>query len=397
MDSLVSVEDALEVVRSSAPSLGRERCALEDAVGRTLAVAVTGGPLPPFDTSAMDGLAVRLSDLGAMPARLPVAGVIHAGDRPAGALEAGTAVAVMTGAPIPVGTEAIVPVEWTRRDGDAAVIERAPSPGQFLRPAGSALPDGALVLEAGDTVTPGAVGLLASVGAVALEVVCRPTVAVVSTGDEVVPAGASPGPGQIRNANGPGLAAQAAAAGAHVLEAHALDDPASVRDTLEAASGADVLVFAGGVSMGERDLVRPELERRGVDWRFWGVRQRPGKPLAAGVLEGVAVFGLPGNPVSAAVCFEVYVRALLDASLGRTPRPLEVGVLEDEVPKATGLHTFARVTASSADRVRLSPAGDQASHAALSLAVSDGLAHLPAEWDAAPAGVEVAFQRWPWR
>ena len=246
-------------------------------------------------------------------------------------------------------------------------------------------------------MTPGAVGLLASVGAARLEVVRRPVVAVVSTGDEVVGAGESLGPGQIRDANGPGLDAQVVAAGGVTARGHALDDAPSVRAALEAALEADVVVFAGGVSMGERDLVRPELERRGAEWLFWGVRQRPGKPLAFGVLEGRPVFGLPGNPVSAAVCFEVYVRALVDAALGRPAPALEVGVLEAEVPKAGGLHTFARVAASRDGGLRLRPAGDQASHAALSLAVSDGLAHLPAEWDAAPAGLEVAFQRWPWR
>ncbi|MGB3542064.1 molybdopterin-binding protein, partial [Rubrivirga sp.] len=178
---------------------------------------------------------------------------------------------------------------------------------------------------------------------------------------------------------------------------HALDDAPSIRAALDRALEADVIVFAGGVSMGDLDLVRPELERRGVEWLFWGVRQRPGKPLAFGVLDGRPVFGLPGNPVSAAVCFEVYVRSLLDVMLGRTVPPLEIGVLEDEIPKAAGLHTFARVMASRGDRLRLSSAGNQASHAALSLLVSDGLAHLPAGLEDAPAGLEVEYQRWPWR
>ena len=398
MDRLVSVEHARRAVLDAARVVAAEPVALAESVGRTLAEAVTGGPLPPFDTSAMDGLAVRLADVSSVPARLEVAATVHAGDGPPGPIPAGAAVAVMTGAPIPANADAVVPVEWTRREGDAAVVERAPAPGQFLRPAGGALPAGAVVLGAGAVVTPGAVGLLASVGAARLRVRRRPVVAVISTGDEVVGADETPGPGQIRDANGPGLAAQVRAAGAEPLALVAGDDPASIARALDAARAADLVVVAGGVSMGERDLVRPELEARGVAWAFWQVRQRPGKPLAFGTLGATPVLGLPGNPVSAAVCFEVYGRPLLAACLGQRPVPPEPARLAAPVPKAEGLHTFARVTASrDADgRLLLSPAGDQASHAALSLATSDGLAHLPADWPAAQAGAPVAFQRWAW-
>ena len=166
MDPLASVEHARRAVLAMARRGATEPVALRDAVGRTLAAPVaSAGPLPPFDTSAMDGYAVRLVDLAEVPATLPLAGAVHAGDGAPGRLAAGTTKAVMTGAVLPAGTEAVVPIEWTRRHGDAVWIERAPTPGQFLRLRGSALADGTVVLEAGAVVTPGAVGLLAAIGA----------------------------------------------------------------------------------------------------------------------------------------------------------------------------------------------------------------------------------------
>lgn len=401
MDTFIPFEEARRRVLGSAVLTGAETVPLADALGRTLAEPVVSDePLPPFDTSSMDGFAVRAGDVGAVPTALPVAGTVHAGDVPA-PLAAGTAVAVMTGAPVPPGADAVVQVEWTSRPSpDRVVVERAPERGQNVRRAGEALAAGALVLPGGALVTPGAVGLLASVGAARVRVRRRPRVAVVATGDELVGADETPGPGQIRDANGPALAAQVArAGGAAVGPLVARDTAGAVSDALDAAHGADVVVFAGGVSMGERDLVRAELERRGVAWSFWKVRQRPGKPLAFGTLGARPTVGLPGNPVSASVCFEVYVRPLLAATLGRPARPAtEPAVLAEPFPKAAGLHTFARTVAERGGdgRLRLRPAGAQGSHVARSLAVSDGLAHLPAEWSEAPAGAEVAFECWAW-
>ena len=231
----------------------------------------------------------------------------------------------------------------------ATASSSAASPRWASRSAGPAARwrAGVEVLHAGAVVTTRAVGLLAAVGAATVSVRRRPVVAVVTTGDELVPPDAAPGPGQIRDANGPALAAQVVAAGGVPLSLHARDDRQSLADALDRASEADVLVFAGGVSMGERDLVRPELERRGVRWAFWKVRQRPGKPLAFGALGGRPVIGLPGNPVSAVVGFEVYVRPLLAACLGRPEAPEPgTGRLAQAIAKAEGLTTFLRVTAA---------------------------------------------------
>ncbi len=403
MQTLLSFDDARAAVLARARRTEPEPVALADALGRTLAARVASPDAhPPFDTSAMDGFAVHTGDLDAVPATRPVAETVHAGETPSAPLAPGSVVGIMTGAPMPDGADAVVPVEWTtRRDGGRVQIDRAPAAGQYVRPAGGALAAGEVVAEAGSVVTPALLGLLAAVGAARVEVRRRPVVAVVATGDELVAPGEPLGPGQIRNSNGPGLAAQVAAAGGTVLGPFvARDTEADVARVLDASAQADVLVFAGGVSMGQRDLVRSVLERRGARWEFWKVRQRPGKPLALGTLGGRPVVGLPGNPVSAAVCFEVYVRPLLAACLGRAEplSPTEPATLDAPIPTAEGLHTFARVVArrDAQGVLRLRPAGAQDSHVLRSLHDADGLAHLPSDWREAPAGAEVRFQRWEW-
>ena len=400
VQSLIPAAEALARVLQAARPTPGESVPLADALGRVLAEPIVSAvALPPFDTSAMDGFAVRVADLGGLPARLVVQTTIHAGDAPPEPLARDRAAGIMTGAPLPAGADAVVPVEWTSREGDAVRIERAPASGQFVRRRGEALGEGDPLLEAGATVTPAAISIAAAVGLPSLRVARQPRVAVVSTGDEVVAPGNAVRPGQIWDANGPGLGAQIQAAGGLRDGPHHVGDAAgAVSDFIAAATDVEVFVFAGGVSMGERDRVRPELERCGVEWRFWGVRQRPGKPFAFGTLNGRPVFGLPGNPVSAAVGVEVYVRPLLDAVLGRpSPAPVRA-VLDEALPKPAGLTAYARVRARrGADgRLHLTSAGPQGSHVARTLLDADGLAHLPEDWTDAPAGSEVAFAPWQW-
>ncbi len=403
MQTLISFEEARAVVLATARRTDAESVPLSSSLGRTLATTVASSDAhPPFDTSAMDGYAVRVGDLAAVPAVLPIAETVHAGAVPSGPLRPGTVVGIMTGAPLPDGADAVVPVEWTTRQHDGRVeIAQAPASGQFIRPAGGALAAGSVVAEAGTVVTPATVGLLAAIGAPRVEVRRRPRVAVIATGDELVAADEPLGPGQIRDSNGPGLAAQVVAAGGEPLGPFRVrDTEAAVASVLDATEQADALVFAGGVSMGDRDLVRSTLEQRGVVWAFWKVRQRPGKPLAFGTLHGRPVLGLPGNPVSAGVCFEVYARPLLAACLGHlSPLPsTEPAILDTPISTAEGLHTFARVTAHRDGKgtLRLRPAGSQDSHVLRSLHDADGLAHLPAAWADAPAGAAVVFQPWAW-
>ncbi len=403
MNALVSVADARRAVLALARRTAAERVSLAAALGRTLAADVHAQHAqPPFDASAMDGWALHGADLARLPSRLAAGGTVHAGDAAPPPLSPGMAIAVMTGAMLPEGTAAVVPVEHTRRDGDAVVVGQAVGAGKHVRRRGEAVAEGAVLLAGGTVVHAGAMGVLASAGAGHVWVARRPTVAVVATGDELVDAGEALAPGQVTDSNGPGLAAQVVASGGVALgPLRARDTDASVEAALDAAADADVLVVAGGVSMGERDLVRDALARRGAAWDFWGVAQRPGKPLAAGRLaDGRPVVALPGNPVSAAVCFEVYVRPLLAAMLGRVPPepPTVAARLADAIDKPAGLHVFVRVTATVDDEARLSvsPTGPQGSHVAPSLALSDGIAHLPTEWSEAPAGAVVAFEPWAW-
>ena len=257
------------------------------------------------------------------------------------------------------------------------------------------------VFEAGQVITPPVVGMLASLGMGEVLVRIAPGVAIITTGDELVPVDSVPGPGQIRDSNGPALTAQVVAAGGKPLGPfHARDTPESTREALEKAKGADVVVFAGGVSMGERDVVRNVLDEAGWTAIFWKVRQRPGKPLAFGLLDGKPVFGLPGNPVSSSVCFEQYVRPVLAKMLGH---PESIGriskaVLSEPIRKAAGLHHFIRGIAKQGDdgRLLVRPTGLQGSNLYSSMAKADGFIHLPEALENPPAGSEVDFERLRW-
>jgi len=302
----------------------------------------------------------------------------------------------MTGAPIPLGADAVVPVEKTRRLDSDIQFDVVPNQGDHVRPAGGDVQVGERVLERGTAITPGIVGVLASLGYAEVAVGRRPRVAVVTTGNELVGVGERPGPGQIRDSSASTLAAFVQRAGGTVVGPYrARDELAELRRVLEDALGADVVAVAGGVSVGEYDLVKQVLDELGLELFFWRVRQRPGKPLAFGRIGRIPVFGLPGNPVSSAVCFQEYVLPALAKMQGnrQTIQPLARGILVSEVMKVRGLHTFARGVGRWADgRLLIDPLAKQGSHMASGLAHANGLIHLPEELDAAPAGTEVAFE-----
>ncbi len=306
----------------------------------------------------------------------------------------------MTGAPIPAGADAVAPVEWTEPDGDRVRIGRAPTLGQHIRPAGQDVLPGDELVGAGHVVTPPVIGMAATLGYPTLAVRVPPRVAVVATGDELVAADRTPGPGQIRDANGPALAAQVVAAGGIVVgPLHARDDMSDARRVLAAALDADVVVVSGGVSMGDYDVVRDVLDGLGVVWDFWRVRQRPGKPLAFGRRRDTLVFGLPGNPVSSAVCFEQYVRPALAKLLGRAPMPpLVPAVLAEDVAKQAGLHHFVRGLAEhGADGLlRVRPTGAQGSNLYSSVLRADVLIHLPEATEHPTAGTRVEVEWLAW-
>lgn len=389
--------DALAAVLASATDLSSERVALDRALGRHLAESITS-PLavPPFAASAMDGFAVRRADLPHVPIELPVAGASWAGAPFVGPIPTGAAVQIATGAVVPEEADAVVPVEWTNHRGAQVVIQRDPPAGHAIRPAGSALLSGTELLPAGATITPGAISVLASCGIHEVPCVRRPRVQILVTGDEVVPVGTPLARGQIYDANGPALAALVNTSGGLAELVRVGDDPGAIAGAV--SHDADLVLVTGGVSVGERDRVRDELGGIGAEWVFWRVRQRPGKPLLFGHLGEMPILGLPGNPVSALVGFEVYARPLL----GRMMRVELLAITEparllQPLPKVAGLHTFARVHASrGADGVlEVTSAAAQDSHVGRSL-LGDGLAHLPAMWSEARPGAEVDFQPFSW-
>lgn len=404
MKELISVEEARTIVQTHVRPGAIRQVPLEDAAGYILAQdIVSRDNIPLFDNSGMDGFAVRTADLAHLPATLLVSDDIAAGTAPSAAVSPGACARIMTGAPVPAGADAIVPVEWTRDDREGlVVVERAPSAGQFIRWGGRDVAAGDKVLRAGTLITPPVVGMLATVGAVPVPVFAQPAVAIVTTGDELVPPDRSLEgmPGCIRNSNGPALQAQVLAAGGRAGRyLHATDDRDDIRAVLQEALAADVIVLSGGVSVGKYDYVKEVLGELGLQLLFWRVRQRPGKPLAFGLLEGKPVFGLPGNPVSSSVCFEQYVRPALrqmqggDGSASETVRAR----LGRRIEKAAGLHHFVRGRAWYEEgRLTVVPTGDQASNLYSSMVRANCLVHLAEDVEHPEEGEGVPIEWLPW-
>ena len=333
---------------------------------------------PPFPRAARDGYALRASDLASLPARLRVVGEIRAGQSFAGGLNPGEAAEIMTGAPAPHGADAVVMVEYTRRAGESVEIQRGVRAGDNIVPAGSEARRGAVLLEAGSRLTPAAMALLASVGKTSLRVFVRPRVAILATGDELVEVEAAPGPCQIRNSNSYSLAAQVEAAGGQpVLLPIAPDEPQALRHLVEQGLAADLLLLSGGVSMGKYDLVEQTLETLGAEFFFTGAQIQPGKPVVFGrapARAGAAptcFFGLPGNPVSTLVTFELFARVILEAlaGMGRRKLVFPQARLKHEINTKTGLTRFlpgklhGELEKTQVELVRWQGSGDLASTA----------------------------------
>lgn len=311
----IPVDEALAIVLAHTPALATEDVLLNDALGRVLAEdAVADQDMPPFDRSAMDGYAVCAADVARAPVTLEVAGQIRAGQYPTDTLRAGQAVQVMTGAPVPPGATAVQPVERTRalEGGRRVEILEPVETGAHISRQGTAGHAGDIVLESGHTVDPPAMAVLATVGKGRVRVGRRPTVSVLVTGDELVDVWENPGRGRIRNSNGYAVQAQAAWAGATVRSLGVVPDEADhIARAVREGFGSDVLVISGGVSEGVFDLVEEVLARFDVGLLFTKVAIKPGAPLVFGRRGDKLVFGLPGNPVSAQVTFDVFVRPAL--------------------------------------------------------------------------------------
>jgi molybdopterin molybdotransferase len=376
---LLSIDEALERILARARPLEGEVVPLEAAGGRVLAAAAPAAvDLPPFPSSAMDGFALRAADV---PGTLPVVERVAAG-RPAGrVLEAGEAAAIATGGVVPDGADAVVPVEYVVDHDNSVEVAAAVDVGANVRPRGGDVRAGEVVLPAGARLGPAQIGALAAAGVAAVTCARRPRAAVLTTGTELRPPGELLSPGQIYESNGPMLDAQLRSAGAEVERLPPVEDDLSAhRRALERALDADVVVTTGGVSVGPHDLVREVEADLGVEEVFWRVAVKPGKPISFGVRSATLVFGLPGNPVSSLVGFELFVRPALAALQGAVdPGPVfEAGRLATPLRRNSARDELVRARrTTTADGSRLEPVSGQESHMIVRAASANALVLVP--------------------
>jgi molybdenum cofactor synthesis domain-containing protein len=405
---VISLEEARSHVLDRVKAMSPVRLPSAVAYGCVLAEPVMAEePVPPFDNSAMDGYAVRAADTVGAPVELPVIGVLAAGADPSTvSVTAGHVVRIMTGAPMPQGADAIVIVELTEPldDGQRVRIDRAARPGDHIRRAGDDIQVGDLVIETGTQLTAAHLGVLASLGVVEVTVVPRLRVGVLSTGDELVEGNARLKPGQIRESNRHTLLPMLAEAGCDPVDLGLIrDDRAAIADAIEhAAASCDALLTSGGVSMGDFDEVKAVLSERADDMRWMQIAIRPAKPFAFGTIGGTPVFGLPGNPVSSIISFELLARPALRKMMGQRDaaldRPRLRAIADADLRRQTdGKVHFARVVIQAVDgRLHARSAGGQGSHQLGAMAAANALAVLP-DGDGVVAGdeVEVIPLTWP--
>jgi molybdopterin molybdotransferase len=391
---LLTIDEALELILAEARPLGAEPVALGDARGRYLAEDVAAQvDLPPFPSSAMDGFAVRSADT---PGSLPVVFRIAAG-RPADrALAAGEAIGIATGGVVPEGADAVVPIEYVVDHDNSVEIPDSVVSGANVRPRGGDVQVGDVVARAGTRLSAAQIGGLAAAGLPAVPAARRPLASVLSTGTELRTPGEQLGPGEVYEANGVMLAAQLVSAGTDATVLPAVeDDEDAHRRALERALEADVVVTSGGVSVGPHDLVRAIEAELGVREVFWGVAVKPGKPLSFGVRDKTLVFGLPGNPVSSLVGFELFVRPAVAALQGAVePRPrFETGTLTAAVRRNADRDQFLRGNREpGGDGLpRITPLSGQESHMIARAASADVLLHVPRGEGELAAGTDVRF------
>ena len=413
---MLDLEEALGRVMSAFEPLEPEQVRIIEALGQVLAGDVVAKmDIPPLANTAMDGYAVRCDDTGGAlpdrPRRLRVVADLAAGYVLEEPIHPGTAVRIMTGAPVPPGAEAVVPFEEVERDGDEILVFKRYPHNKNIRAAGEDVHEGQRVLRSGATLRPQEIGMLAALGHSTVTVHRRPRVAILSTGDEVIGVDAPWQPGKIRDANSYSNAAQVVRyGGVPIRLGIARDDVNELTSKIEAGleQGADLFLTSGGVSVGDFDVVKEVLSAEG-EMNFWRVRMKPGKPLAfghigpsAGSGRSVPMLGLPGNPVSAMISFEIFARRAILKMLGKTKweKPTVEATLLDEIKRKDDRRHFLRVMLEKRNGeyvARLT--GDQGSGILLSMVKAQGLAVIPEDVNRLPAGaeVQVVMLIWPER
>jgi molybdopterin molybdotransferase len=377
---LLTIEEAQRLILERVRPLEAEVVPLEDAVGRVLAEAARAAvDLPPFPSSAMDGFALRAQDT---PGKLPVVERVAAGVPAGRSLLAGEAMGIATGGVVPDGADAVIPIEYVVEHDNSIEIRERVEPGDNVRPRGGDMRAGHTVVEAGHSLGPAQLGALAAAGVAEVTCATRPRASVLTTGTELRPPGEPLGPGEVYEANGLILATQLRSAGARVERlAAVVDEEAAHREVIARGLDAEVLVTSGGVSVGPHDLVRRVEAELGVEEVFWRVAVKPGKPISFGVRGATLVFGLPGNPVSALVGFELFVRPAVLALQGLAdPLPrFEPGRLAAAVKRNAARDELIRARTSVADdgTIALEPLVGQESHMIARAAGADVLVFVP--------------------
>lgn len=396
----IGVEQALDIVLKSVGTMQAVSRPILDCLGLVLAEDVAADmDIPPFHNSAMDGYAVIAADTAGAsrerPVSLKVIADLPAGYPPPPLVKPGEAVRIMTGAPMPPGTDAVARREDADEDGDTVWIRRPVSAGEDVRYAGEDVRSGEVILHRGTLLRPAEIGMLATLGRRSALVVRPPRVAVLTTGDELVEPGDPVPPGKIRNSNLYSISAQVKASGGEPMPLGvARDTVQELEQKIEQAAEADMLITSGGVSVGNYDVVKEVLASRG-EIAFWKVKMRPGSPVTFGLLRGKPMFGLPGNPTASMVAFEQFVRpAILKMAGRRALRRREVeATLEEGVKNRVGVRNFIRAIATEeAGGWRVRPAGSQGSGILRSMVRANALLVVPEAVGRLEAGEKVRVQ-----
>ncbi len=398
---LISVEEALALVLRSIEVLGLEKVDLLSSLGRVIGEDIYSlQDIPPWDNSAMDGYALRHDDIKFASLKssilLKVVEDLPAGFRSSKVLKKGEAIKIMTGAPIPQGTDSVVMVEDTVQEDTRVKIFKSTEPGENIRSAGEDVRKGDLVISRGTIVGPAEVGMMASLGRSFILVNQRPQIAVLSTGDELVDVDGELGSSKIISSNSYSLMSQVKECGATPIQLGiARDRREALEDKFRQGTRADMIISSGGVSVGDYDLVKDVLKKMGMKMKFWKVAMKPGRPLAFGMIAGRPVFGLPGNPVSSMISFEQFVRPAILKMMGHQSiyRPIIDAVALENISKKSGRKHFIRAIVTCKDGVYYAAStGGQGSGILFSMVKADGLVILPEKATEVKAGEKVVVQ-----